>query len=62
MKNKNLIYKLEWRWRVHDGYNYRVWRTDWAGDAFEIFTSGKFAELLEASKRLGIPIVEADDD
>lgn len=49
-------------WRPHLRTSYRVWRTDWAGDQFEIVTIAEFYVLEAMCKRFSILLKEAGDD
>jgi len=52
---------LEWYY-LRDREFYRVWRSDWFGDQFEVFTQPEFAVLGMLAKRLNIPLTEYVDD
>jgi hypothetical protein len=40
---------------------YRVWKSQWAGDQFEIFTREEFKAIWQFCKSMSIPIVEVID-
>lgn len=54
-------FTLEWR-GSGDGRTYRVWRSNWFGDQFEILNSEEFDTLSALAKRFNIPFTEAGDD
>jgi hypothetical protein len=51
-------------WFVEDSANggYRVGRTDWAGDAFEIISKAEFDSFLNIYKRLSMPVFDLTND
>ena len=51
--------ELVWR---PDRQEYRVWRTTWAGDQFEVLSDQEFAALQRICQRFNIPLTEADDE
>lgn len=42
-------------------YSKRVWRSNWAGDMFEVLHADEFEALQAMCKRFAIPLIEADE-
>lgn len=56
--------KIFWRWHT-SGQKHgdrRVWREDWAGDAFEVVDFVHFDHVRWFCDKFGIPLEEAEDD
>lgn len=51
---------LEFHYRYHDGLSNRVWRSDWAGDAFEIIDIPSFNRFRIMLKKFGVSMVFHD--
>ena len=51
-------------WYLWDGYagKYRVGRSDWPGDTFDMLTREEFEERKAAAALLSIPVKEVEED
>jgi len=45
-----------------DRDQFRVWRTDWTGDQFEVLSQVEFEALRLTCARFSILLLEADED
>lgn len=52
---------LEVHWR-RDRDVYRVWRSDWVGDQFEVVGLEMFSMMRATCERLSIPFLAAPED
>jgi len=48
-------------WRTHSAGVYRVWRSDWFSDQFELVITPEFKEIEKVCRRFSIPFTEAED-
>ena len=67
LNKETILEKMPKIYFVEDSYNggYRVGRTDWAGDVFEIVSKDKFDEFIAFYKvKMGMPLLDLthDDD
>lgn len=53
---------LSFGYRAHAAGVYRVWRSDWFGDQFELMVDAEFRCLIKLCGKFGILIKEAEDD
>lgn len=52
---------VKFQWRPSAG-TFRVWRTDWFDDQFEVLTPAEFQDLKTLARRFGFSFKEASDD
>lgn len=50
-----LMPKIQW---IADGARYRVWRTDWYHDQFELMTLAEWASVKWVCEKFNIPFEE----
>jgi len=53
---------LEFHFRDHDMEHKRVWRPDWASDAFEVIDNQSFNRFRVMLKRFSVPMVDKNGD
>lgn len=62
MVKKLVNEKVGFTWSPHTDADFRVRRTDWSGDDFEILDREEFYALEEMARRFGFPWAEASDE
>lgn len=45
-----------------DGDTWRVWRSDWFGDQFEVLEGEQIFHLQQLAKRLSIPLIDHSNE
>lgn len=53
---------LKWMYRDNGDDRFRVWRNDWGGDSFVVWTHEAFATFRAQCMELAIPLLKASDD
>lgn len=52
---------IQFFWRTNEG-RYRVWRSDWGSDQFEILSNDEFNNFLTWALRFSFLVTEVGDD